>query len=126
MVYADAVYYTTIYGGSSIPAADLTRALDEASRQIDSLTYNRIIKQGWDSLTEFQQGVIQAGCCRMADWNHANAEILSAVLSSYSINGVSMTISDGPTLRNVGGVLISPIVYAYLEQSGLCCALLVM
>ncbi len=42
-----------------IPANELERYLSDACRIIDSLTFNRIVKQGFENLTEFQQGIIK-------------------------------------------------------------------
>ena len=41
------------YGSEDIPADELEKALRRASRQIDSLTYNRIIGRGFSNMTEY-------------------------------------------------------------------------
>lgn len=98
--------------------------LRQASRHIDSLTYNRIVAAGFDNLTEFQQGIIKEVCCRQAQFEVENADIVDSVLSSYSINGVSMGFGAGWNIVTQNGVAMRRDVYALLEQTGLCCRLL--
>ncbi|MBP3543285.1 MAG: hypothetical protein J6J86_03555, partial [Lachnospiraceae bacterium] len=62
--YVDSDYYVNEYKGSIIPAEELEKALRQASRHIDSLTYNRIVGQGFSNLTQFQQEVIKEVCCQ--------------------------------------------------------------
>ena len=57
--YATPEYYTDTYGGTLILENDIERALQIASRHIDSLTYNRIVGRGFSSLTQFQRDIIQ-------------------------------------------------------------------
>ena len=49
--YVTKEYYQTEYGGETVPEEKLTKALRQASRHIDSLTYNRIVGQGFYNLT---------------------------------------------------------------------------
>lgn len=98
--------------------------LRQASRHIDSLTYNRIVAAGFDNLTDFQQGIIKEVCCRQAQFEVENADIVDSVLSSYSINGVSMGFGAGWNIVTQNGVAMRRDVYALLEQTGLCCRLL--
>ena len=56
--YADTAYYAEVYKGSIVPAEDLEKMLKQASRHIDSLTYNRIVGRGFSDLTPFQRGNI--------------------------------------------------------------------
>lgn len=87
--YATPEYYTDTYGGTLILENDIARALQIASRHIDSLTYNRIVGRGFSSLTQFQQDIIQDVVCQQADFETENADEINSILSSYSINGVS-------------------------------------
>lgn len=99
-------------------------ALRQASRHIDSLTYNRIVQAGFENLTEFQQGIIKEVCCKQAQFEVENADIVDSVLSSYSINGVSMGFGAGWNIVTQNGVAMRRDVYSLLEQTGLCCRLL--
>lgn len=122
MVYADAVYYKETYKGTMIPDDQIDRALEEASQQVDTLTYNRIYQVGFQNLTDFRKNIIQKSVCKLADFNTENADVLNMILGSYAINGVSMDLGQGWNIGIINGVLISPGIYGYLEQSGLCCA----
>ena len=55
MAYADATYYKEIYVGNAIPDEELTRQLERASDQVDTMCYNRIATARFDLLTTFQQ-----------------------------------------------------------------------
>lgn len=98
--------------------------LRQASRHIDSLTYNRIVAQGFGNLTEFQQGVIKEVCCRQALFESENADAINSVLTGYSINGVSMQFGDSWNVFTEYGVAMRRDVYALLCQTGLCCRVL--
>ena len=93
--YVTPKYYLETYRGTSIPESELDLRLRDASRHIDSLTYSRIVGQGFSALTEFQQDVIREVVCRQADFEAENRETLDCALFSYSINGVSMTLAAG-------------------------------
>ena len=113
-----------IYGTEVIPEEDIERALRLASRHIDSLTYNRIIGQGFSYLTDFQQEVIKEVVCRQAEFEFENADEIASVLSSYSINGVSAEFGDSWNLYTDMGVAMQRDNYELLKQTGLCCRLL--
>lgn len=92
----------------------------QASRHVDSLTYNRIVAAGFDNLTEFQQGVIKEVVCRQALFEVENSDAISSVLSSYSINGVSMSFGSAWNVFVEHGIAMRRDVYALLQQTGLC------
>ena len=117
--YVTIDYYLTEYAGNTVPEDELLKALRQASRHIDSLTYNRIVGQGFSALTEFQQDVIREVVCRQADFEAENREALDCALSSYSINGVSMTLTAGWNVFLDKGVAMPRELYSLLEQTGL-------
>lgn len=123
-MYADKEYYTETYGGSLIGEEELTRQLNKASRQIDTLTFCRIREIGFERLTAFQQDQIQYVTCLLADFIYENRDELESMLSSYGINGVSMTFSNGVDVTKVQGVMIRTDIYAELEKTGLCCRMI--
>ena len=120
--YATAEDYNNL-GNGSVPAEELTRALRQASRHIDSLTYNRIVGRGFRNLTAFQQDVIREVVSRQADFEYENADEISSVLSSYSVNGVSAQFGESWNVFTQYGVAMQRDVYALLCQTGLCCRL---
>ena len=119
--YVDQTYYTDAYNGSTIPSADIAKKLIQASRHIDTLTFNRIVNVGFDNLTEFQQEIVKEAACRQADFEYENAELIESVLQSYSINGVSMEFGNGWNVKIENGVVMRKDLYQLLSQTGLCC-----
>lgn len=121
--YATMNDYFDTYKGSMIPGDELEGALKQASRHVDSLTYNRIIGQGFSNLTEFQQEVIKEVVCLQAEFEYENADEISSVLQGYSINGVSVQFGKSWNVFTDKGVAMRRDVYALLAQTGLCCRL---
>jgi len=101
-----------------IPDEDIKKHLRQASRHVDSLTYNRIV-ENVEKLTSFQLDILQEVVCELADFEYNNKEQLASLLSSYSINGVSMTIGASKTTYFDGGIFIPSHLYSLLEQTGL-------
>ena len=121
--YVTPEYYKVNYKGSTVPNEDLERYLRQASRHIDSLTYNRIVGRGFSSLTEFQQEVIQEVTCQQTDFEYENADEISTILSSYSLNGASVQFGSSWNVFTDKGIAMMRDVYALLSQTGLCCRL---
>ena len=118
--YADQDDYKRVSG--EIEIDDLENRLIIASRHIDTLTFNRIVAKGFENLTEFQKDVIRLVVCNQVDFEAENESLINSILSSYSINGVSMGINTGGwnvTIQD--GVIMRADNYAMLEQTGLCC-----
>lgn len=121
--YASPDYYRTVYEGAAIPEEKQEQALRQASRHIDSLTYNRIVGRGFSSLTQFQRDIIQDVVCQQADFETENADEINSILSSYSINGVSAQFGSSWNVFTDKGVAMKRDLYALLCQTGLCCRL---
>ena len=111
--YVTYEYYCDTYKGTVIPMDELDKALKQASRHIDSLTYNRIVGQGFSNLTVFQQDNFE--------WE--NADEINTILQGYSINGVSAQFGSSWNVFTDKGVAMKRDVYALLSQTGLCCRL---
>ena len=121
--YASQEYYQTVYRGGSVPEEVLMQMLRQASRHIDSLTYNRIVGRGFSNLTAFQQETIQEVVCQQADFEYENADEINTILHGYSINGVSAQFGSSWNVFTDKGVAMKRDVYALLSQTGLCCRL---
>ena len=121
--YVTPEYYLEKYGGSIVPEKELPKVLRQASRHIDSLTYNRIVGRGFSSLAQFQQDIIQDVVCQQADFETENADEINSILSSYSINGVSAQFGSSWNVFTDKGVAMKRDLYALLCQTGLCCRL---
>ena len=123
-MYADFEYYKNTYKGN-LEEQDAVKALQKASRHIDTLTYNRIVAIGFYNLTEYQQGIIEECACLMAEWETENKDYIESLLSSYSLNGASMSFTgNSANAVVVNGVAVSRDNYAHLQKSGFCCRVL--
>ena len=119
-MYASVEYYKTTYRGN-LEDESIDKALQQASRHIDTLTYNRIVGIGFDNLTEYQQGIIKECECLMADWETENADYINSMLSSYSLNGASMSFTGNSASAVVtNGVAVSRDIYSHLQKCGMC------
>lgn len=117
-MYADYTYYKNEYGGTSLlDESTAISMLKKASHKVDSLTFNRIVGRGFDNLTEFQQGIIKEVTCAIADFDYNTS--LNNSLTSYSINGVSMSFDKSSNLITVNGIKLEKDTYSLLSQTGL-------
>ncbi|PWJ27985.1 hypothetical protein A8806_110160 [Faecalicatena orotica] len=121
--YADEAYYKETYKGTLLTEGEVTRYLRQASRHVDSLTYNRIVCRGFSSLTPFQQDIVREVVCQQAEFECENADEINTILSAYSINGVSAQFGSSWNVYMDKGVAMKRDVYALLSQTGLCCRL---
>lgn len=122
--YADMDYYSGVYHGSIIPPEQTDKYLKQASRHIDTLTYNRIVSQGFSNLTEFQKELVKEICCTQADFEYENRSVFNTILSGYAINGVSMQFGENWNVTTQKGIPMRRDTYEQLCQTGLCCRLL--
>lgn len=105
---------------NDIPDDSIEKSLKKASRHIDTLTFNRIQGIGFDNLTEFQKEIIKEVACELANFEYENEDVITSVLNSYSINGVSMAFGDSWNVKVLKGVAIPTELYETLSQTGLC------
>ncbi len=119
--YADSTYYSEEYKGAKIDKEILSKYLKNASRDIDVLTYNRIVDKGIDNLTDYQKEVIREVCCEHASFLYENETMLKTYLSSYAINGVHMSFGNSWNMHIENGVAIDRSLYERLCSTGLCC-----
>lgn len=121
--YATLSDYLGISDSRCIEQTKVASKLKQASRHIDSLTFGRINRYGFDNLTTFQKDIIREVTCRLADFEYENEDLIQSVLSSYSLNDVSMSIGNTWNVYTQNGVAISKDLYALLCQTGLCTGL---
>ena len=106
----------------TIPDEEQRTALYDASRHIDSLTFNRIIAKGYENLTDFQKEILGIVCKKQSEYEYENSDMINSILSSYSINGVSMGIdANSWNVMVQNGVIMQRDIYDLLKQTGLCC-----
>ena len=119
-MYADLEYYHN--NGGKLPDEEAEKALKQASKHIDILTYRRIAGVGFDNLTPFQQETVKEVCCMMADFESANASMINSLINSYSINGASISFSgESANCQLVNGIIVQRNVYEILNLTGLTC-----
>lgn len=106
-------------GSDTIPSEEAMRYIHSASRDIDTLTFGRIRKYGFDNLSEFQREIIKESTALLAEFKYENSDMLNSILKSYSINGVSMTFEDSWNVKVQNGVAIKTDIFNLLAQSGL-------
>lgn len=121
--YVTPEYYNVVYGGNVVPEEELVKLLRQASRHIDSLTYNRIVGVGISGLGEFQQDIIREVVCKQAEFEYENADEIRSILASYSLNGVSVQFGSTWNVFVEKGIAMMRETYAQLCQTGLCCRL---
>lgn len=115
MAYATRDEYSQ-YGSAAIPSDELDKALEQASDQIDGLTFNRIAARGLASLTEFQRIRVAKAVCQQADFYYAYGDYLSFPLSGYSAGSVSLSFK---VVEGAGGVKTTEAVTSLLGATGL-------
>jgi hypothetical protein len=107
-------------GGNTLTPENAEKYLVKASRHIDILTFGRINKFKFEKLTEYQQDIIKEVCMNLSDFEYENDDVLSSILSGYSINGVSISFNQNNwNLILQSGVAIKADDYALLSQTGL-------
>lgn len=116
MSYAALDYYHDL--GLQGDDTVLKPLLEQASDAVDALCYGRIRHVGFDGLTEFQQEKVKKAVCYHAAFLYAYGDLLNSPLSSYGINGVSMSFDAGRVVTQ-GGVTTNQAVMQQLRQSGL-------
>lgn len=116
--YVSADEYVNL-GYDTIQPSDLNKFLVKASRNVDTLTFNRIVGR-FNDLTDFQKEIVKAVVCQQADFLYENNDALTSILSSYDINGVRMQFNGGAFATVEDGVPIENATYSLLMQTGLC------
>lgn len=105
---------------SDIPDDVLESKLKQASRNIDLLTFNRIVGTGFSNLTDYQSEIVKECVCELADFYYNNDDMIQNVLKNYSINGVSMAFGDTWNVHVQNGVAVNNSTYNKLMSTGFC------
>ncbi len=95
--YATSEYYYNSFKGNVLQLEDADRYLQEATEKIDSITFNRIVRIGFDNLTPFQKEKVQKAVCYQAEYileNGYNDEEKEKDISSYSVLDISVNVKD--------------------------------
>ena len=125
-LYVDKDYYINTYKGE-IPEADVNKYLEKSQEKIDSITYNRIVKIGFNNLTEFQKEKVTKAICLEADDIYAhgfNDEDNNDILS-YSVLDISVNVKDSSSKETRASKLhMSEEAYDLIHKTGLNCPIL--
>ena len=119
--YVSKEYYLNTYKGKIIPDDEIEKKLEDASMDVDTLTFNRIVARGFDNLTTFQKDIIKKVVCKLADFEFENEDMINCVLQNYSLNGVSMQFGSSWNVLVQNGIAVKRDTYQILCQTGLCC-----
>lgn len=116
IAYVDYEYYRDTYKGT-LEENVAIKLLEEASDQVDRLTYGRIRARGFNNLTEYQQEMVKKAVCYQVDFINSYGDYLSTPLSGYSIGDVSLSFSQEN--QGAGGIIADKKTLDYLAQTGL-------
>jgi len=116
IAYVDYEYYRDTYKGT-LEENVAIKLLEEASDQVDRLTYGRIRARGFNNLTEYQQEMVKKAVCYQVDFINSYGDYLSTPLSGYSVGDVSLSFSQEN--QGAGGIMADKKTLNYLSQTGL-------
>lgn len=111
--YAAPEEYGALYPDEEITQQELDRAEDD----VNALTFGRAEAYADDFPARIRE-ILTRAVCMQAHWLHEYGAMLDNPLSSYGINGVSMSWREDAVVRR-GGVVTSNQVYALLTTAGL-------
>lgn len=119
--YVNIEYYSKTFNGKTISENDLDKYLTLASEKIDELTFNRIVKIGFDKLTDFQKEKIQRAICLHADYIYENGTEMGQI-SSFSVFDINVSVDNKNSIEGIYGT--NREVYNLLKQTGLTCGVI--
>lgn len=119
MTYVDVNTFKSTLNRNDLSDEQISEALIKSVRQIDALTFNRIRAIGFDKLTSFQQEIIKEVVCSHATFLINHQDYLETTLNSYSINGVSISLTSSDNIIRQNGVTMFTSIYETLKQTGL-------
>lgn len=119
MGYVSYEYYISKYNHlKDLDINDIQILLDEASNDIDILTFNRIRAKQFDNLTDYQKEKIQTVICELMEFHYNNKDFLTSIFNQYNVNGTGFDMNNSNYII-LNGVPILKNTYKKLEQTGL-------
>lgn len=121
-LYVNKEYYLNDFKGNILSDDEVEKYLKLAQEKIDSITFNRIVKIGFDKLTEFQKEKIKESICYQAEYvfengynNETNRDI-----ASYSVLDISVSKDNSSSNKTIAQKEnMSEIAYDYVHKTGL-------
>lgn len=119
MGYVSYEYYISKYNHlKDLDINDIQILLDEASNDIDILTFNRIRAKQFYNLTNYQKEKIQTVICELMEFHYNNKDFLTSIFNQYNVNGTGFDMNNSNYII-LNGVPILKNTYKKLEQTGL-------
>lgn len=123
-LYIDADYYTETYHGTKLTGNDIEKYLKLAQEKVDSMTFNRIVKIGFNNLTDFQQEKIAEAICVQAEYIKENGtDDEQELISSYSVLDISVSV-DSNNVSKAHKLHMSDRAYSLVHKTGLDCPII--
>lgn len=118
-MYVDENYYFSDFESELIEEPE--KYLTLAQEKIDSITFNRIVKIGFDNLTEFQKDKVRKAICYEAEhifengYNNDN----SSDISSYKVLDINVNIKENTDKTQAEKENMCEIAYDLIKKTGL-------
>lgn len=122
LLYTDDNYYMNVYLGNIIEPKEIKRHLKLAQEKIDSITHNRIVKIGFDKLTDFQKQKIKEAVCAQADYIYENgySNENNSDVASYKVLDISVSMDSSNKKKTMADELnMSNYAYDCILKTGL-------
>ena len=122
-LYITKDYYSTIFNGKEIPEENIEKNLKLAQEKIDSITFNRIRRIGFENLTDFQKEKISEAICLQAEYIYKNGynNEENSDITSYSVLDISVSVNDKKKNTIAYKNNIRERAYDLIHQTGLDC-----
>lgn len=81
-------------GGIITDDKTINKFLKQGERYIDILTFNRLRSFGFDNCSNWEKEILKESLVEIIDFHYSNQEYINSYLSSYSLNGVSISFDN--------------------------------
>lgn len=119
--YATSEYYFTTFKGNVLQKENVDMYLQEATEKIDSITFNRIVRIGFDNLTPFQKEKVQKAVCYQAEYilNNGFNDEDKEDIASYSVLDISVNVKADNEKTQAEKECMSEKAYDLIFKTGL-------
>ena len=117
-LYVNEDYYLNEFKGCILTDYK-TKYLKLAQEKINSITFNRIVRIGFENLTEYQQEKVKEAICYQAEYIYMNG-YNNGNISSYSVLDISVTV-DKSNKTVAQKLYLSEEAYDAIHSTGLDC-----
>ena len=119
-MYVDENYYFSDFEGELLED-NVEKYLSLAQEKIDSIIFNRIVRIGFDNLTEFQKDKVRKAICYEAEhiftngYNNENTNDIS----SYDVLDISINVREKSVKTEAEQENMCEIAYELIGKTGL-------